>query len=62
MECDEERNTETEDDERDEEVTVGEDGSGLVKEFHGRGTGWHNRKDAAGGVSRIGVGWLLGSG
>jgi len=56
MECDEERDAETEDDERNEEVTVGEDGSGLVEEFHGRGTGWDNRKDGAGWVSRMGVG------
>ena len=53
MECDEERDAETEDDERDEEVTVGEDGSGLVEEFHGCGMCWDNRKDGAGGVSRM---------
>ena len=57
---DEQGKADTEDGERDEEVGVGEDGSGLVGELHGspvgeRGMDWGNHKDAWGGVSRMGL-------
>ena len=57
---DEQGKADAEDGERDEEVGVGEDGSGLVGELHGcpageRGMDWGNHKDARGGVSRMRV-------
>ena len=57
---DEQGKADAEDGEWDEEVGVGEDGSGLVGELHGypageRGMDWGNHKDARGGVSRMRV-------
>lgn len=58
---DEQGEADAKDGEWNEEVGVGEDGSGLVGELHGcpadeRGMDWGNHKDARGGVSRMGVG------
>ena len=58
---DEQGKADAEDGERDEEVGVGEDGSGVASELHGcpageRGMDWGNHNDARGGVSRM-RGW-----